>query len=152
MNLFFDKISYFACIYDDAGRPMGRKQLDPANKTFSFMKHEFVFNANCKTFLKLPVFKGPILFGFYKFFFYNYDNPTPIELEKGCNPSKPNLNAQQLYTFVHTKKLEEMNQLADENSFLSALLKLLKSPAFWIALCAFLGFIVWLGYHHWRLW
>jgi hypothetical protein len=152
MKLFFDKVTYFAVIYDNAGKLMGKKELEEFEPTFTFLGHEFITDLNCKTFMKLPIMFGPILKGFYKYFYYNYDNPTPIELSKGVNPIQPTLTAKELYVFIHTKKMEELNELAQDNGFLAMLMKLLKSPIFWILLVAGIGLLWYLQTHGWKLW
>ena len=152
MNLFFDRITYFAIIYDNNGKKLRQQQIDPNDKTFSSKKFEYVIDLNCPTYQKIPLMIGPILIGFNKYFYYNVDNPTPLILNTQLEPSKSTLDSKKLYIFIHTKKLEEMNHLADENMIIGLLKKLIKSPIFWIVLLFMIGLFLFLAKKGFKLW
>lgn len=149
MKIFFDRVIYFAHFVDDNGATIGSKRLDEFKPTFSFQFREYILDLTCPSFIKLPIYYGPVFAGYEKYFVYNINHSEPLRFIKNY---KPLITPEQYYVQVHTKKLTELNELGKEGGFLEFLISLLKSPIFWIIFVLFIGLILWMWSRGWKLW
>jgi hypothetical protein len=139
-----NKIIYYACFFDDDGIYIGKKLINIETRSFTYKERSFLFNSKNEFYLSINRF----LYN-YRYYFYNINNPDLLRISKPINSSV--LSSEELEIFINTKKLKELNNLAEESG-LVAMLKKLLTPLNIIIVVVIIGLIYYLSKHNWKLW
>ena len=99
---------FYGVLFDDNGDEFGKKRFKRKEEYFTKNKKSYIIDVKNASYFKK---EGFILDK--KYFFYNKNNPSPLRLDKKCEPI---LNSDSFNSLLETKVIREMNKL-DKGTF-----------------------------------
>lgn len=126
-----DWCSHYAIFYDSQGHYVGRKKLDFAQPTFTFLHRGYNFIP-----LKSSFFKVQHVFNSTKYYFYSLDNPNPLLIKNKLET--PVLTSEEFGVLLETDVIKKLNDLSKKNWLLELL-----TPTNLIILAVVIGLVYW---------
>lgn len=100
---------YYAKIFDSRGEFLKNKNFSKYDTTFKFRNRRFNVNAQKGSFYEVTTI--PFLLK-KRYYFYNYDNPDPLILQKNVEPL---INPELYNTIIENEEAKKLNNLHKKN-------------------------------------